>query len=115
MYYPYFQQQQQQPAGTIIWVQGEAGAKSYMVGAGQSILLMDSENPYFYIKSADQSGMPILRKFKFEEMVAEQKVEPDVVQPDFITREEFEKRIAELTSNRRNNNRRDKTDGKPNS
>ena len=26
----------------IVWVQGEAGAKSYLVGAGNSVMLMDS-------------------------------------------------------------------------
>ena len=35
----------------ILWVQGEAGAKSYLVAPSTSILLMDSENEYFYIKT----------------------------------------------------------------
>ena len=34
----------QQAAPSIIWVQGEEGAKAYMVAAGNSVLLMDSEN-----------------------------------------------------------------------
>ena len=39
-----------------------------MVGAGQSVLLMDSENPVFYIKSADASGIPLpLRVFDYTE------------------------------------------------
>ena len=45
MYYPQqYQVQQQTPqqSSAIIWVQGEAGAKSYLIGAGQSVLLMDS-------------------------------------------------------------------------
>lgn len=32
-----------QAAPSIIWVQGEEGAKAYMVAAGNSVLLMDSE------------------------------------------------------------------------
>lgn len=61
----------QQPAQSnqsLIYVQGEAAAKSWMVGAGQSVLLMDSENPVFYIKSADASGIPLpLRVFDYVE------------------------------------------------
>lgn len=64
-------QPMQQPAQSnqsLIYVQGEAAAKSWMVGAGQSVLLMDSENPVFYIKSADASGIPLpLRVFDYKE------------------------------------------------
>ena len=83
----------QHPQNSIIWVQGEAGAKSYLVGAGQSVLLMDSEDNVFYIKSTDQSGMPMpLRVFEYTERTSK----PEPVTADFITREEFEKRLAEL-------------------
>lgn len=52
----------------IVWVQGEAGAKSYLVAAGQSVLLMDAESSTFYIKSTDASGMPMpLRVFDYKE------------------------------------------------
>ena len=45
--YPYIQnyntaQQQQQASGNINWVQGEAGAKSFLVAPGQAVLLSDS-------------------------------------------------------------------------
>lgn len=47
----------------ITWVQGESAAKSYPVGAGQSVLLMDSENPVMYIKNiavpTDETAGPI--------------------------------------------------------
>lgn len=84
----------QTQTNNLVWVQGENSAKSYPVGAGQSILLMDSENPVMYIKSTDQSGMPLpLRIFDYQERsqnrtersqtVAEPKVE-------YISRDEFE-------------------------
>lgn len=41
------------------WVQGEAAAKAYHVDPGQTVLLMDSDNPVLYYKSTDQSGRPI--------------------------------------------------------
>lgn len=44
---------------SIIWVQGEAGAKAYPVAAGQSVLLMDSEDAVLYVKSTDQTGRPL--------------------------------------------------------
>ena len=80
MQYAYNQQQQPQqqmsyappvqPQTSIIWVQGEAGAKAYPVAAGSNALLMDSESECFYIKSTDASGMPLpLRVFKYEEIV----------------------------------------------
>lgn len=60
--------QPQQPNQSLLYVQGEAAAKSWMVGAGQSVLLMDSESPVFYIKSADASGIPLpLRVFDYKE------------------------------------------------
>ena len=47
------------PQSNPIWVQGEEGAKAYMVSPGSSVMLMDSENTVFYLKSSDQSGMPL--------------------------------------------------------
>lgn len=110
--YPQYQtqyQQQYQPQtnqqnSSIIWVQGENAAKSYMIGAGQSVMLMDSDTNVFYIKSADQSGMPLpLRIFDYTERTAERsadqvQVSSQSVKPDYITRDEFERRIAEITS-----------------
>lgn len=85
----------------IIWVQGEAGAKAYPVANGNSVLLMDSERSYFYIKTTDNSGIPQpIRKFSYEEETEKKEVAPVVSKVDtskFITREEFEKRLADLT------------------
>lgn len=62
------QYQPTQPNQSLIYVQGELAAKSWMVGAGQSVLLMDSESPVFYIKTADASGIPLpLRVFDYKE------------------------------------------------
>lgn len=85
----------------ITWVQGENAAKSYPVGAGQSVLLMDSENPVMYIKSTDQSGMPLpLRIFDYMERNA--KVQGDSVAAkvgaDYVTKEEFENFKADMKS-----------------
>lgn len=63
-YYPMqnYQTQQTQPQQTgIIWVQGEAAAKSYPVAPNMSVALWDSEANVIYIKSADGSGMPSMK------------------------------------------------------
>ena len=62
---------QQQSSSSINWVQGEIGARAYPVGAGSSVLLMDSEGQNFFIKTADQSGMPSLKKYAYAEVVEE--------------------------------------------
>ena len=60
-----------QPANSIIWVQGETGAKSYPVAPNTTVLLMDSESGRFYLKTADHSGMPLpLRTFEYTEVFA---------------------------------------------
>lgn len=96
-------QPQQQSNGGLTWVQGIEGAKSHFVSPGQSALLMDSESNSFFIKSADASGMPLpLRIFDYTERTVQQAVQqPTAAVPDtstYITREEFEARIAQITA-----------------
>lgn len=95
-------QQATQPAQSnqsLIYVQGEAAAKSWMVGSGQSVLLMDSENPVFYIKSADASGIPLpLRVFDYKERTqntpqgAPQATQSEQINLDdkYVTRQEYD-------------------------
>lgn len=54
-------QTQNQSNSSIIWVQGEAGAKSYLVAPNNTIQLWDSERQTIYLKSADASGMPSMK------------------------------------------------------
>lgn len=86
--------QQTQGTPSIIWVQGEEGAKAYMVAAGNSVLLMDSENSAFYIKSTDASGMPLpLRVFDYKERTTAAKTPSQTAQQpgvEFVTRAEFD-------------------------
>lgn len=58
----------QQPQGNdLIWVQGEAGARAYMVAPGRTVVLWDAEAATLYVKSADASGIPSLRILDFTE------------------------------------------------
>ena len=84
--------------GTINWVQGEVGARSVPIPAGQKVLLMDSETNVFYIKSSDSSGMPLpLRTFEYKEIKVEENDESTApAQSEYVTREELQQMIAEL-------------------
>ena len=67
-----------QPAAqqSIIWIQGEAGAKAYPVQAGHTVMLMDQEAPIFYIKTSDVNGVPLpLRVFYYQEKQQQQAVQ----------------------------------------
>ena len=64
-------QQTVQPPQTnqgILWVQGEAAARSYLVAPNSTVLLMDSETNRFYLKSANNAGMPSLQIFEYSEV-----------------------------------------------
>lgn len=97
---PMQQQPAQQPATGINWVQGEEGARAWMVGPGSTALLMDSDGSSFYLKSADASGMPQpLRIFDYVERVQAPKTPVQAAQApavQFVTREEFDALAAEL-------------------
>ncbi len=84
------------PGGGLNWVQGETGAKSWFVTPGSSVLLMDSEEQRFYIKSADHTGMPTLRTFEYVEVGA--KPAQVQAQPDYVTRAEFEQFVRSMAA-----------------
>ena len=83
----------------IIWVQGESGAKAYPVQAGKSLVLFDAETEHFFIKSVDISGMPQpLRVFSYSEAAEVESKHPEIDTSMFITREEFQQAIDQLTT-----------------
>ena len=55
------QMPQSQPNDSLIWVQGETGAKSYLIAPNKTVPLWDSEAQTIYLKSADASGMPSMK------------------------------------------------------
>ena len=64
-YQPVVQQSQAQQNNGIIWVQGEAGAKSYLVAPNTTVQLWDSETQRIFLKSADASGMPSMKILEY--------------------------------------------------
>ena len=85
--------QQQQPQSNLLYVQGVEAAKAYMVAAGNSVLLMDTESQTFYIKATDQSGMPMpIRVFDF----TERNMQPQQPMATPITQEQYSDLIARI-------------------
>lgn len=90
-YYP------QQRTNSRIWVQGEAGAKSYLVAPNTSVDLWDSEKMVIYVKAADASGVPSMTviDYTFRDTKPEK--------PEFVTRDElielksyFDSKLSEI-------------------
>lgn len=113
------QPQQQQSNSGLIWVQGEAGAKSFIVSPGTTVMLMDSENSVFYLKSSDASGMPLpLRVFEYSERTATMPQSPNFGSQalngfdpnNYITRKEFEEVMANLAVSSGPKNKQSKGD-----
>ncbi len=85
----------------LLWVQGEAAARSYLVAPNTTVLLMDSESQVFYLKSTDSSGMPLpLRIFDYKERNAQQNMPqgapraaqsiPEDLDNKYVTRKEYD-------------------------
>ena len=96
-YTPYTPYQQpyapKQNQNVYAFVNGLEGAKSYIVPANQTVLLMDSEQPVCYMKSANALGQGTLRYFKLEEVkeadiraVSQPVSAPQV---DYVTKDEL--------------------------
>lgn len=93
---------------SINWVQGESAARAFSLAPNQSALLMDSDANVFYLKSTDASGMPLpLRIFDYTERTQQHaqnqiqtgdNAQQQTASQEYITREEFEQRIAELSN-----------------
>lgn len=88
----------------IIWVQGEAGAKSYLVAPNTTVQLWDSERQTIYLKSADASGMPSIKTLDYTIREMPQNnvaLAPDGVSSTFATKDEvniLSERITALQS-----------------
>lgn len=98
-FYPYYPQQyQSQQNSGIIWVQGETGAKSYLVAPNNTVQLWDSESQTIYLKSADASGMPSMKILDYKIRGGAQNA-PAVMGAEYATKAELDdlrKSIAEL-------------------
>lgn len=90
----------QNGTSSIIWVQGEAGAKSYLVAPNTTVQLWDSEAQTIYLKSADASGMPSMKTIDYtvRERVQGDLSHENASKVEFVTRQEFNALEAEIQS-----------------
>lgn len=78
----------QRPSLQVPWVNGEVGAQAYLIAPNSTVLLMDSDNPIFYIKTSDASGKAMIQAFKYEEL--KPNTAPQSAPAAYVTRQEFE-------------------------
>lgn len=104
-YQPFYPQaMNQQSSSQLIWVQGEAGAKSYLLSPGNTVALWDSEAQTIYLKSADASGMPSMRVLDYTIREDAHKTPNLGSQSDFATKDDvvsIQKQIDEIRANLR--------------
>ena len=94
--------QTQQPRNTFVWIQGgEATAANYPVAAGETVLLVDSDNPLIFFKSTDLSGKPQPMQKRY--MVTEEDYKKiqngknlSADSEIYVTKEYFDQKISEL-------------------
>lgn len=100
-YYPQYQQQFQQPQqaqmmtpptirAEIVQVGSRAEAENFPVGAGQTQMMIAKDDSAIYIKTAFANGQATLDEY------IKKPPEQEKPLPDYVTREEFEQRIAAL-------------------
>ena len=83
---------QQQSGGVMTaFINNEASATTYPVGAGTTVNLVDINNGKMYLKSTDPNGMPCpIRVFEIRE------VTPQAQNADSVSRQEFNELTQQL-------------------
>lgn len=79
------QNMQTQPKRSVITVAGINEARGFNLNPGESVVLLDANEDYFYIKECDEIGKSTTRSFKYEE------VEIEDAGTGGVTKKEFDK------------------------
>lgn len=78
----------------FVWVQGEEAAKAYPVAPGNKVLLMDSDNPVLYVKTADNTGRPMPLE-TYDLVLRVNKIqEPSMDLSSYVRKDEIEELIV---------------------
>lgn len=84
-------QQSSQQTPIFTFVNGIEGAKAYIVPAGMTAILRDSDNAnIFYTKIADMQGQATMKAYKYEEITSTTPKAEQIDLSNFVKREEFE-------------------------
>ncbi len=91
---------QAQPVQNVNWVyvSGVDGAKNQIVQPGQTVWMMDNNEPYFYVKAVDGVGSSSLRIFQFSEVqeVTPEQPEQQIDPSHYVQRDEFDELKAQI-------------------
>ena len=84
------QQNPQPRSGSMIWVQGEAGARAYSdIQPGVPVALWDSEDQVIYIKSIDNTGKPSMTIIDYKER-AQDDAKTEAPKIEYATKEHLD-------------------------
>lgn len=92
-------QQQQAQNNNMVWVQGETGAKSFLIAPNTTIPLWDSEQQTIYIKSSDASGMPSMKIVDYTIRDTNSHPANKIIASDYVTKQElseFKTEVSEM-------------------
>ena len=78
--------QSQQNGQSMVWVNGEQEAQSYLLAPNTAIALWDSTNPCIYLKQSDASGRPTIKTFDLVERTGEKHNAPEIL---YATKDEL--------------------------
>lgn len=84
-------QQQSNVNTSMIWVQGESGAKSYVLPNNTTLPLWDSESQTIYIKTVDQNGKPSMTILDYVERSEKGNDKQAVSEVEYATKEQIDK------------------------
>lgn len=91
---PQIQQQPQQMASSgIVWVTSEDTVRNYPIAPGGTVLFMHENEPYMYMKSADQLGRTTFIKKRLVDETDSNDSKIDL--KEYIKREEIEELITD--------------------
>ena len=85
-----------QPQQQIQYVNGRESANAYQIGPNSSVLLMDSNDAKFYIKTSDASGFCTVKTYTFQEETENTENSQYVTKSEF---EEFKQQLLKGVSN----------------
>lgn len=99
---PQAQSAQQQPGSNVQWVyvNGVQGAREQIVQPGQTLWMMDNNDPVIHIKAVDSLGTSTLRSFRLTEISGQEApsapAAPAIDMSQFATRAEVDALSAQL-------------------
>lgn len=101
-----YQQNQQYQSGNvntdtnITFVNGVEGAKAFQLRPNQSVILMDSDNSKFYVKSTDSLGVAKISSYSFtedENLAGQNQGQQNTANTDQLSKEDFDNLLLKVS------------------